>query len=132
MLGQDIYANMPESTDKIMFEGAGSGHGFAAYPYGEVQDYALNWLRYHVLNDDSVCESLLQIPSSASEYLTNLECEENLLGDLNSDLIINIQDVILTINLVLASSGYNSSADLNSDNIVNVQDIILLINIILN
>lgn len=132
MLGQDIYANMPESTDKIMFEGAGSGHGFAAYPYGEVQDYALNWLRYYVLNDDSVCESLLQIPSSASQYLTNLECEESLLGDLNSDLIINIQDVVLTVNLVLTSSGYNSSADLNSDNIVNVQDIILLINIILN
>ena len=132
MLGQDIYANMPESTDKIMFEGANSGHGFAAYPYGEVQDYALNWLRYHVLDDDSVCESLLQIPSSASEYLTNLECEQSLLGDLNSDLVINIQDVVLAVNLVLTSSGYNSSADLNSDNIVNVQDIILLINIILN
>ena len=132
MLGQDIYANMPESTDKIMFEGANSGHGFAAYPYGEVQDYALNWLRYHVLDDDSVCESLLQIPSSASEYLTNLECEQSLLGDLNSDLVINIQDVVLAVNLVLTSSGYNSSADLNLDNIVNVQDIILLINIILN
>ena len=132
MLGQDIYSNMPESTDKIMFEGANSGHGFAAYPYGEVQDYALNWLRYHVLDDDSVCESLLQIPSSASEYLTNLECEQSLLGDLNSDLVINIQDVVLAVNLVLTSSGYNSSADLNSDNIVNVQDIILLINIILN
>ena len=132
MLGQDIYANMPESTDKIMFEGANSGHGFAAYPYGEVQDYALNWLRYHVLDDDSVCESLLQTPSSASEYLTNLECEQSLLGDLNSDLIINIQDVVLAVNLVLTSSGYNSSADLNLDNIVNVQDIILLINIILN
>lgn len=132
MLGQDIYSNMPESTDKIMFEGANSGHGFAAYPYGEVQDYALNWLRYHVLDDDSVCESLLQIPSSASEYLTNLECEQSLLGDLNSDLVINIQDVVLTVSLVLTSSEYNSSADLNSDNIVNVQDIILLINIILN
>ncbi len=132
MLGQDIYANMPESTDKIMFEGANSGHGFAAYPYGEVQDYALNWLRYHVLDDDSACESLLQIPSSASEYLTNLECEQSLLGDLNSDLVINIQDVVLAVNLVLTSSGYNSSADLNLDNIVNVQDIILLINIILN
>ena len=132
MLGQDIYSNMPESTDKIMFEGANSGHGFAAYPYGEVQDYALNWLRYHVLDDDSVCESLLQIPSSASEYLTNLECEQSLLGDLNSDLVINIQDVVLAVNLVLTSSGYNSSADLNLDNIVNVQDIILLINIILN
>ena len=132
MLGQDIYANMPESTDKIMFEGAGSGHGFAAYPYGEVAQYALNWLSYHILNDDSVCESLLQTPSSASDYLTNLECEQSLLGDLNYDLIINIQDVVLAVNLVLTSSGYNSSADLNSDNIVNVQDIILLINIILN
>ena len=132
MLGQDIYSNMPESTDKIMFEGANSGHGFAAYPYGEVQDYALNWLRYHVLDDDSVCESLLQIPSSASEYLTNFECEQSLLGDLNADLIINVQDVVLTVNLVLTGGGYNNSADLNLDNIVNVQDIILLINIILS
>ena len=132
MLGQDIYSNMPESTDKIMFEGANSGHGFAAYPYGEVQDYALSWLRYHVLDDDSVCESLLQIPSSASEYLTNFECEQSLLGDLNTDLIINVQDVVLTVNLVLTGGGYNNSADLNLDNIVNVQDIILLINIILS
>ena len=44
-----IYDNMPESTDKIMFEGANDGHGFAAYPYGEVQEYALNWMKYQVL-----------------------------------------------------------------------------------
>ena len=74
MLGQDIYANMPETTYKIMFEGAGAGHGFAAYPYGEIQEYALNWLKYQVLNDTTVCESLLEIPSSASQYLTNIEC----------------------------------------------------------
>ena len=31
-----------------MFEGAGDGHGFAAYPYGEVQEYALNWIKYQL------------------------------------------------------------------------------------
>ena len=55
-----------------------------------------------------------------------------MVGDLNADLIINVQDVVLTVNLVLTAGDYNISADLNSDNIVNVQDIILLINIILN
>ncbi len=59
MLGQDIYDNMPGSTDKIMFEGANSGHGFAAYPSGEVSGYALNWLKYQVLDDTDACEFLL-------------------------------------------------------------------------
>jgi len=132
MLGQDIYTNMPESTDKIMFEGAGEGHGFAAYPYGEVQEYTLNWLNFHIMNDADVCESLLQTPSTASEYLTNISCEQQSLnGDVNGDAVINIQDIILTVNLVL-SNNYNSAADLNEDTIVNVLDIVAIVNMILN
>ena len=53
-----------------------------------------------------------------------------LLGDLNEDGIINILDVIATINIVL-SSTYNELADLNQDNFVNVLDIVALVNIIL-
>ena len=131
LLGQDIYENMIETTDKIMFEGAGSGHGFAISPYGEVSEYALNWLKYQALNDDSVCESLLLTPSSASVYLTNLSCEQGLYGDVNEDSIVNIQDIILVVNLVLTSQ-YNASADLNYDNTINVLDIIGLVNLILN
>ena len=78
MLGQDIYANMPTTTDKIMFEGANSGYGFAAYPSGEVSEYALNWLKYQVLGDMSSCEALLNYPSSASQYLTNFECSSSM------------------------------------------------------
>ena len=130
LLGQDIYANMPETTDKILFEGANSGHGFAAYPNGEVAEYALNWLKYQVLDDDSICESLLQYPNSASEYLANIDCTDTLLGDLNGDSLINVQDVILTINLILISE-YNSSADINSDDVVDILDIVQLINLIL-
>ena len=56
---------------------------------------------------------------------------DNLLGDLNNDLFINIQDIIIAINLVL-DGEYNSYADMNSDGIVNVLDIIQIVNIILN
>ena len=130
MLGQDVYVNMPDSTPKIMFEGAGSGHGFAAYPNGEVSQYALNWLKYQVMDDDSACESLLQYPSLASQYLTNIECAESVVGDINNDTLVNVQDVVLVVNLVL-SSGYSASADINTDGIVNVLDIVQVVNIIL-
>ena len=132
MLGQDIYDNMPESTDKIMFEGANSGHGFAAYPSGEIAEYSLNWLKYHILDDLSACEPLLNYPSSASQYLTNLECNlSGMIGDINEDSLVNILDVILTVNLIL-DNEFNESADLNSDSIIDVLDIVQLVNIILS
>ena len=132
LLGQDIYANMPQTTNKILFEGANSGHGFAAYPYGEVQEYALNWLKFQVLNDSDACEALLNTPSSASQYLTsNIECVESVTGDINGDLLVNVQDVILVVNLIL-SAEYNSSADLNLDGNIDVLDIVQIVNIILS
>ena len=68
------------------------------------------------------------------EYeIDNSYCEEfeYQSGDLNQDNIINIQDIIITVNLVL-NSNYDILADMNNDNIVNVLDIIQLVNIILN
>ena len=54
-----------------------------------------------------------------------------LLGDLNGDSIINVQDIIIAINLILYSN-YNTNADMNLDGTVDVLDIIQIINIILN
>ena len=51
-------------------------------------------------------------------------------GDLNNDGLLNVLDVILLVNLILAQ-GYSEIADINGDNILNVLDIISLINIIL-
>jgi hypothetical protein len=45
--------------------------------------------------------------------------------------LVNIQDIILTVNLVL-SNEYNSLADLNSDNIVDILDLVALVNIVLD
>jgi len=56
---------------------------------------------------------------------------EFMLGDINGDNAINIQDIVLAVNLAL-NGEYNYSADLNSDNIVDILDIVQLVNIVLN
>ena len=71
--------------------------------------------------------------TGGSYNIDNSYCEEMQyqLGDINQDNTINVQDVIVTVNLVL-NVEYNNSADMNSDNILNVLDIIQLVNMILN
>ena len=57
--------------------------------------------------------------------------DSNINGDVNGDLLVNVQDVILAINLVLIEE-YNVAADLNFDNTINILDIVELINLILD
>ena len=54
-----------------------------------------------------------------------------IVGDVNNDNAINVQDVVLVVNLVL-SSNYSSLADINLDNTIDVLDVVLIVNIILN
>jgi len=58
------------------------------------------------------------------------------LGDLNSDGVLNVQDIVLMVNVVLANidnwEDYICFSDMNQDNLVNVQDIVILVNIILS
>ena len=65
--------------------------------------------------------------------IDNSYCEEidYLSGDINNDSIINILDVIETINLIL-QNNYDVIVDMDNDQQVNILDIIQLINIILN
>ena len=82
-----------------------------------------------LLSNTSNYDALIQIENAVLDFAD--ETDFVALGDINSDDVINIQDVILVINLVLIGD-YNNIADLNSDDLIIVQDIILLINIILN
>ena len=58
------------------------------------------------------------------------------MGDLNQDGLINVQDIILTINIILGvppPSGYElCSGDINEDVVIDILDIVLLINLILS
>ena len=128
------YSYTPMSTPKLLFEIENGDHTIANNPSGgggDVGEVANAWLQTYLVGDDSYCSQLLEVPSSASEYTTNIECDVFIIGDINNDESLNILDVILLVNLILEDE-YALSADLNSDNAINVQDIILLINIILN
>ena len=66
------------------------------------------------------------------EIIDELLDEEQLLGDLNQDGILNILDVVLIVNIILFDTTYNQLADLNQDNGINVLDIVILISMILD
>ena len=52
-------------------------------------------------------------------------------GDANDDGMINVQDVIVTINQILGIAAAPGDPDCNMDTMVNIQDVICIINIIL-
>jgi len=56
---------------------------------------------------------------------------EGVLGDLNGDGIINILDIIVTVNIILGTQPYNPLGDLNGDGGINILDMDYIVNIIL-
>jgi len=60
-----------------------------------------------------------------------LRADENQLGDVNEDGVINVLDVIMMVGFVL-NNEYNELSDLNLDGTLDILDIVQLINIILN
>ena len=53
-----------------------------------------------------------------------------MLGDINSDEVVNILDIIQLANMIL-SGDYSDNADLNSDGVLNILDIVILTTLIL-
>jgi len=68
------------------------------------------------------------------DFMVEVVCpaDEGIMGDLNDDSILNIQDIIIMINIVLGTEEYNETADLSGDGIINVLDVIQLMNLILD
>ena len=94
--------------------------------------------QFPILNSNTEIEYFITASNSFGDSINHpmagwhlFETGNFILGDINGDLLVNVQDVILTVNLIL-SMEYNSSADLNSDGNIDVLDIVQIINIILN
>ena len=72
--------------------------------------------------------------TSAENYIRDIIIsnypEEALLGDINADEVINIQDIILLINMIL-NQNPDDVADINSDGNIDILDVVLLVNMIL-
>ena len=67
------------------------------------------------------------------DFMVDLVCpaDEGIMGDLNSDDTINIQDIIIMINMILDGDGSTELADLSGDGTINILDVIQLVNLIL-
>jgi len=126
LLGQDIYENTPNSTLKMLYEIGDGGHSSAAYPAGEVQEKTLYWAKYHLLEDLSYCDSLLISPNNASQFMTTLQCENNLTYDVNGDGVIDNSDLVLLVVSVLNDNITQNSGDFNYDQNTDIFDILIL------
>jgi hypothetical protein len=87
-------------------------------------DGEIQW-EYNYLGD------LNLIPRAQKYSIDYLEVDI-LLGDVNDDGIINILDVVSTVNIVLGFTDWVDAADYNDDGIINVLDIVSIVNVILN
>ena len=74
------------------------------------------------------------LSTSNENYIRNIIIdnypEESLLGDINLDQVLNIQDIVLLINMILNQTS-DEIADLNGDDNVDILDVVIIVNIIL-
>ena len=62
----------------------------------------------------------------------DLNNNDTILGDVNYDNQINVQDVVVLISIILGTYDPNLEADINQDGQINVLDAVLLIELILS
>jgi len=74
------------------------------------------------------------VNNAAKNYILGIIEEHyvtSILGDINGDNILNVSDLIILADFILADI-YDENGDMNSDGGLNIQDITLLLNTILN
>ena len=102
----------------------------------------LSTVTYSVTIDEEYTELCFEDVILSNEYgnavnITAGDCKSLELcsysGDVNSDDILNILDVVILVNMALGLVESDiCNADMNQDNIINIQDVIILINIVLS
>jgi len=137
---ESVSSNLPEipincialdsEREGHIYIGTDSGIFFTSNSGIEWVSYSYNMPRVPVidLKIHNPTRKLIAGTYGLSAFSINLD--QNLLGDINYDGILNVLDVVLLVNLVLGNE-YSDSADLNLDSDLSILDIVLLINIIL-
>ena len=82
-----------------------------------------------LLTNSDNYDAMIQIENAIFDFAE--ETDFTIIGDINSDGMINILDVVQVVNLILTNE-YDDNGDLNEDGIISILDLVQLINIILN
>ena len=130
-----FYNNTPITTDKMLYEISGGFHSTVANPYNDQQMgvKTIFWLEKYISMDLSNCDSLVLQPTTASLFLTNIDCPANIIGDITQDGSVNMLDVILLVSSIInLDTSYLelSLADMTNDGVVDIFDVIFLIDLI--
>jgi len=64
-------------------------------------------------------------------YQDTSECCSETNGDINNDNILDILDIVSTVNCIL-SDNCNECSDMNGDDIIDILDIVLMVNVIMD
>ncbi len=101
------------------------------------------------IDDDSILNEVDNCPNDYNPGQEDIDgdglgdvCDDcnNMAGDINDDMVIDILDIVTTVNIIL-SGGINSpdydsctigDADYSGDGVINVLDVIQMINLIIN
>jgi len=132
------YANSDSNLDSVILHWKYSSEDG---PFGEIalqlESENIYTGAFPSLNSNSLIEYFITATNFEGNTVSHpnagwhiFDTLDIVLGDINGDNTINIQDIILMINLIL-DNQYNVLADFNSDGVINILDVVQLVNIIL-
>ena len=118
-------ANMPGADSRCLDNETSSLSAFirVAEPFDEADDFFLD---LNINNTNNSQEPIDLLQDLYNEWLN----EQDSLGDISGDGILNISDLIIIIDFILEGL-FDENGDMNFDGGLNIQDIILVLNIIL-
>ena len=120
MMNQIVYVDVPAGQTRTL-----SDYEFTNLKIGSKYQFIIYYLS----------ENISQIGKGAGEYYTLVESIENIPGDVNGDGLVNVTDIVATVNFIMEkpSDNFNEdAADLNGDGKVNVTDIVKMVSIIMD
>ena len=94
--------------------------------YGDLYNGESNQITIEVnaldLIEDTYLASIIISSNSVDDIeipiVLNVISEGGVLGDLNEDTVVNIQDIVLLVNVILASGEFLENGDLNQDGLL--------------
>ena len=133
----DAFVDENSLTFPILFDPGSNGgvDGGDTYDLYYLPNDGSPYPRDFIINADGILEyanNEIDIAWMIDIIQNLLDLNEQIIGDVNQDGILNVLDVILIINIILFDNHYDESADLNGDDIINILDIIVLVSMILD
>ena len=133
----DAFVDENSLTFPILFDPGSNGgvDGGDTYDLYYLPNDGSPYPRDFIINADGILEyanNEIDIAWMIDIIQNLLDLNEQIIGDINQDGILNVLDVILMINIILFDNNYDELADLNGDDIINILDIIVLVSMILD